>query len=40
MLSLSGGRLIEFNTFYKKVQADDPEIDIYQAAWGTGTNRS
>jgi len=32
------GRLIEFNSFYEKVQADDPEIDVYQAAWGTGTN--
>ncbi|MEK4484872.1 oligopeptide ABC transporter substrate-binding protein [Psychrobacillus sp. FSL H8-0484] len=37
---LSTGRLIEFNSFYDKVEADDPEIDIYMAAWGTGTNPS
>ena len=32
------GRPIEFNAFYEKVQADDPGIDVYMAAWGTGTN--
>lgn len=32
------GRLIEFNSFYDKIKADDPEVDIFQAAWGTGTN--
>ncbi len=32
------GRLIEFNSFYDKVQADDPEIDVFFAAWGVGTN--
>lgn len=32
------GRLIEFNSFYDKVKADDPEIDVYQAAWSTGSN--
>ena len=37
-VELTNGRLIEFNSFYEKVQADDPEIDIYQAAWGTGSN--
>lgn len=35
---LATGRLIEFNTFYDKVQADDPEIDVFFAAWGVGTN--
>ena len=35
---LSTGRLIEFNSFYDKVGADDPEIDIFFAAWGVGTN--
>ena len=35
---LSTGRLIEFNSFYDKVDADDPEIDVYFAAWGVGTN--
>ncbi len=35
---LSTGRLIEFNSFYDKVQADDPEIDVFFAAWSVGTN--
>lgn len=39
-VTLTTGRLIEFNSFYDKVQADDPEIDVFMAAWGTGTNPS
>lgn len=39
-VELTTGRLIEFNTFYDKVKADDKEIDMYMAAWGTGTNPS
>ena len=39
-VQLTTGRLIEFNSFYDKVKADDPEIDVFQAAWGTGTNPS
>lgn len=39
-VTLSTGRLIEFNSFYDKVQANDKEIDIYMAAWQTGTNPS
>ncbi|MDI2589671.1 oligopeptide ABC transporter substrate-binding protein [Psychrobacillus sp. NEAU-3TGS] len=39
-VTLTTGRTIEFNSFYDKVQADDPEIDIFMAAWGTGTNPS
>ena len=35
---LSTGRLIEFNSFYEKVKADDPEIDVFFAAWGTGSD--
>lgn len=35
---LATGRLIEFNAFYDKVEADDKEIDVYFAAWGVGTN--
>ena len=35
---LSTGRLIEFNSFYDKVGADYPEIDVFFAAWGVGTN--
>lgn len=30
------GRLIEFNSFYDKLKEDDPEVDIYMGAWGTG----
>ncbi|WP_432702067.1 oligopeptide ABC transporter substrate-binding protein [Lysinibacillus sphaericus] len=39
-VQLTTGRLIEFNNFYDKVQADDPEIDMYMAAWQTGSNPS
>ena len=35
---LATGRLIEFNSFYDKVEADDPEIDVYFAAWGVDTD--
>ena len=37
-VQLTNGRLIEFNSFYDMIQKDDPNIDIYQAAWGTGTD--
>lgn len=37
-VELTGGRLIEFNSFYDKLKNDDPEIDVFQGAWGTGTN--
>ena len=30
------GRTIELNSFYDKVQADDPEIDVFAAGWSTG----
>ncbi|MGN7478658.1 oligopeptide ABC transporter substrate-binding protein [Solibacillus silvestris] len=39
-VQLTTGRLIEFNSFYDKVKADDPEIDMFMAAWGTGSNPS
>lgn len=39
-VSLTSDRLIEFNSFYDRIQADDPEIDIFMGAWGTGTNPS
>lgn len=35
-VQLATGRLIEFQAFYDMVGADDPQIDVYQAAWGTG----
>ncbi|KAA0948880.1 oligopeptide ABC transporter substrate-binding protein [Sporosarcina sp. ANT_H38] len=37
-VQLLDGRLHEFNSFYEMVETDEPKIDIYQAAWGTGTD--
>lgn len=37
-VTLSTGRTIEFQKFYDMVKADDPEIDVFQAAWGTGSD--
>ncbi len=37
-VQLTGGRLMEFNSFYERVGDDDPEIDIYFGAWSTGYN--
>ena len=37
-VELLDGRLHEFNSFYDRVEADDPDIDIYQGAWGTGSD--
>ncbi|WP_087972474.1 oligopeptide ABC transporter substrate-binding protein [Oceanobacillus rekensis] len=37
-VELVDGRLMEFNSFYDRVEADDDAIDIYQGAWGTGTD--
>ena len=37
---LTDGRTIEFNSFYDRVEADDPEIDIFMGAWGVGSNPS
>ncbi len=34
------GRLIDFQAFYDKLKNDDPEVDIYQAAWSTGSDPS
>ena len=34
------GRLIDFQAFYDKLKNDDPEIDVYQGAWGTGSDPS
>ena len=35
-VQLLSGRTIELNSFYDKVQADDPEIDMFTAGWSTG----
>ena len=39
-VTLTTGRTIEFNAFYDMVEADDPEIDMYTAAFGTGSDPS
>ncbi len=35
-VKLVDDQLLEFNSFYERIQTDDPAIDVYQAAWGTG----
>lgn len=37
-VQLLDGRLQDFNTFYDRVQNDDPDIDIFQGAWGVGSD--
>ncbi len=37
-VQLVDGRLAEFNSFYDMIEKDDPKVDVYAAAWGTGTN--
>ncbi|WP_064607012.1 oligopeptide ABC transporter substrate-binding protein [Streptobacillus moniliformis] len=37
-VELTNGRLLEFQLFYEKVKANDPDIDMYAAAWGVGTS--
>lgn len=37
-VQLVDGRLQDFNAFYKKLQEDDPGVDMYLAGWGTGSN--
>lgn len=32
-VTLTTGRLIEFNSFYDKVRNDDPSVDVFMAAW-------
>jgi peptide/nickel transport system substrate-binding protein len=39
-VQLTDGRTIEFNSFYDRVGADDPAIDIFMGAWGVGSNPS
>lgn len=34
------GRTIELNSFYDKIEADDPNIDVWMAAWGVASNPS
>lgn len=37
-VELTDGRLMEFNSFYDRIEKDDKDIDIYLGAWGTGTD--
>jgi len=37
-VKLVDGRLHEFNSFYDMVENDDPKVDIYAGAWGTGSD--
>ncbi|OTN88974.1 hypothetical protein A5819_001466 [Enterococcus sp. 7E2_DIV0204] len=36
-VKLATGRLIDFQAFYDKVKNDDPEIDVFQAAWSVNS---
>lgn len=33
-VTLTTGRLLEFNYFYDKVKNDDPSVDVFMAVWG------
>ncbi|MCD5452494.1 oligopeptide ABC transporter substrate-binding protein [Lactobacillus delbrueckii] len=33
-VTLTTGRLLEFNSFYDKVKNDDPSVDVFMATWG------
>ena len=35
-VQLVNGRTMEVNSFYDKVEANDPDIDMYTAGWNTG----
>lgn len=35
-VELVDGQLMELNSFYDRIEADDPAIHVYQGAWGTG----
>lgn len=39
-VKLTTGRLIEFNSFYDKVQNDDPSVDMFLAAWSLSSEPS
>ena len=39
-VKLTGGRLIEFNSFYDKVQNDDPSVDVFMGAWSLSSEPS
>jgi peptide/nickel transport system substrate-binding protein len=35
---LVDGRLAEFNSFYDRIEKDDPKVDVFAGAWGTGSD--
>ena len=35
-VELVDGQLMEFNSFYERLESDDPAIDVFQAAFGVG----
>lgn len=37
-VSLLDGRIQESNAFYDRLEADDPEIDVYEAGWVVGAD--
>ncbi|AYF04800.1 MULTISPECIES: oligopeptide ABC transporter substrate-binding protein [Bacillus] len=37
-VELLDGRLHEFNSFYDMIKKDDPKVDLFAAAWGTGSD--
>lgn len=39
-VSLVGGRLTEGNSFYDKLQNDDPEVDMFEAGWNLASEPS
>lgn len=39
-VKLTGGRLIEFNSFYDKVQNDDPSVDMFLGSWSLASEPS
>ena len=39
-VQFTDGQLLDFQTFYDKLENDAPDIDVYQGAWGDMTNPS
>ncbi|CDF71561.1 oligopeptide ABC transporter substrate-binding protein [Lactobacillus acidophilus] len=39
-VKLTGGRLIEFNSFYDKIENDDPSVDMFLGAWSLSSEPS
>ncbi|MEK0314676.1 oligopeptide ABC transporter substrate-binding protein [Cohnella sp. 56] len=37
-VKLNGGALKEFDAFYTAVEADDPSVELFSAAWGLGSD--